>query len=157
MVLVTKDDDSAEHVIYYLSNILSNLELRYSHAEKLAFATVIVVKIFQHYILLCTITIIVELNPMYHILTRQVLGGKYSKWIVILHEFDLEFTKSKAKKSLVFSKLICNIPHIDEETKPSDPLPNELLFLISMYEPWYRDIILYLQTQCFQPGILRDE
>jgi hypothetical protein len=34
---------------------------------------------------------------MYHILTRQVIAGKYSKWIVILQELDIEFTKSKAK------------------------------------------------------------
>jgi hypothetical protein len=55
---------------------------------------------------------------MYHILTRQVLGGKYSKWIVIVQEFDPELAKSKAKKSLVFAKLICDLPHVDNDTKP---------------------------------------
>jgi hypothetical protein len=111
MVLVQEDDDGAEHVIYYLSKSLSGPELRYSHVEKLALAAVIVVQRFKHYILLHTTTVIVDSNPMYHILTHQVLGGKYSKWIIILQEFDLEFTKSKAKKSLVFSELICDLPH----------------------------------------------
>jgi hypothetical protein len=110
MVLVQEDDDVTEHVIYYLSKSLSGPELRYSHVEKLALAAVIVVQIFHHYILLRTTTVIADSNPMYHILTRQVLGGKYSKWIVILQEFDLEFAKSKAKKSLVFAELFVIFP-----------------------------------------------
>jgi hypothetical protein len=95
---------------------------------------------------------------MYHILTHQVLGGKYSKWIIIIiQEFDLEFTKSKAKNSLVFAELICNIPHPDEDIKPNDSLLYESLFLISMSNAWYGYILLYLQTQCFQPDISREE
>ena len=42
-----------------------------------------------------------ETNPMQYILSRQTLGGKYLKWIVILQEFDLEFITAKSKKSLV--------------------------------------------------------
>jgi hypothetical protein len=151
MVLVQEDPNGDEHVIYYLSKSLSGPELRYSHVEKLALAAVIVVQRFHHYILLHTTTVIADSNPMYHILTRQVLGGKYSKWIVILQEFDLEFSKSKAKKSLVFAELICDLPYTDEDTEPNDSLPDESLFLISTSDPWYGDILLYLQTQCFQP------
>ena len=72
---------------------------------------------------------------MYHILTCQVLGGKYSKWIVILQEFDLEFAKSKAKNSLVFAELICDLPHADEDVEPSDSIPDESFFLISTSDP----------------------
>ena len=31
------------------------------------------------------------------------------------------------------------------------------MFLISTSDPWYGDLILYLQTQCFQPQATRDE
>jgi hypothetical protein len=157
MVLVQEDSNGEEHVIYYLSKSLSGPELRYSHVEKLAMAAVIAVQRFRHYILLRTTTVIADSNPMYHVLTRQVLGGKYSKWIVILQEFDLEFTKAKAKKSLVFAELICALPSADENNEPRDPLPDESLFLISTSDPWYGDILLYLQTQRFQPNISREE
>ena len=70
--------------------------------------------------------VIADSNPMYHVLMCQVLGGKYSKWIIILQEFDLDFTKSKVKKSLVFSKLIFDL---DEETELSDSLLYDSLFL----------------------------
>jgi hypothetical protein len=157
MVLVQEDTSGEEHVIYYMSKSLSRPELCYSHVEKLALVAIIVVQRFRHYILLRTTTVIADSNPMYHILTRQVLGGKYSKWIVILQEFDLVFAKSKSKKSLVFVELICDFPHADEDTEPRDSLPDESLFLISISDPWYGDIILYLQTQCFQPNISHEE
>jgi hypothetical protein len=157
MVLVQEDPNDEEHVIYYLRKSLYGPELRYSHVEKLALEAVIVVQRFRHYILLRTTTVIADSNPMYHVLTRQVLAGKYSKWIIILQEFDLEFTKDKSKKSLVFAELICALPRADENTKPRDSLPDESLFLINTSNPWYGDILLYLQTQRFQPNISREE
>ena len=72
---------------------------------------------------------------MYYILTHQVLAGKYSRWIVILQEFDLEFTKSTSKKSLVFAELICDLPRTTEDIDPFDSLPDESLFLISTTDP----------------------
>ena len=56
----------------------------YAHVEKLDLAAVQTVQRFQHYIVLRTATVISEYNPMTYILARQLLGGKYSKWIVIL-------------------------------------------------------------------------
>ena len=88
---------------------------------------------------------------MYYVLTHQVLGGKYSRWIVILQVFDLEFTKGTSKKSLVFTDLICDLPHTTENLEPSYSLPDESLFLISTTDPWYGDIILYLQTLRYHP------
>lgn len=103
MVLVQEDEFNSEHVIYYLSRTLNPTELKYSHVEKLALAAVQAVQRFHHYILLRKTRVISDYNPMIYVLTKQLLGGKYSKWIVILQEFDLEFEKSKAKKSLVFA------------------------------------------------------
>ena len=51
---------------------------------EVSIATVIAVQNFHHYIFLCTTTVLADQNPMYYILTHQVLGGKYSQWIVIL-------------------------------------------------------------------------
>jgi hypothetical protein len=144
-------------VIYYVSKSLSGPKLRYSHVKTLASTTVIAIQRFHHYILLRTTTFITDSNPMYHILTRQVLGGKYSKWIIILQEFDLKISKSKAKKSLVFGELICDIPHTDEDTKPVDSLPHQSMFLIIMHDLWYGYILLYIQTHRFHPSISRDE
>jgi hypothetical protein len=153
MVLVQEDDAHDEHVIYYLSQSLTSTEIKYQHVEKLALATVQAIQRFRHYILSRKTIVIFHCNPMQHILTRQLLGGKYSKWIVILQEFDLEFDRATSKKSLVFSKLICDFPHSTTENVVVDSLPDESLFLISTDDIWYGDIIIYLQTQTFRAAL----
>jgi hypothetical protein len=157
MVLVQEDDANDEHVIYYLSQSLMPTEIKYLHVKKLALATIQAVQCFWHYILSHKTTMISHCNPMQHILTRQLLGGKYSKWILILQEFDLELERTKSKKSLVFAELICDFPHSATENVAIDSLPDESLFLISTDDLWYGDIIIYLQTQTFQPTLSSTE
>lgn len=94
---------------------------------------------------------------MYHILTWKVLGGKYSHWIVILQEFDTDFAKSKSKKSLVFVELISELPQTNQEEEHIVSFPDETIFLISMYDPWYGDILSYLQTQRFRPELSHND
>ena len=52
MVLVQEDEELHEHVIYYLIQNLIDVEICYSHVEKLALATVHAVQRWRHYILL---------------------------------------------------------------------------------------------------------
>ena len=49
--------------------------MRYAHVEKLALDAVQVVQRFRHYILLHTVTVISDCNPMTYILSRKFLGG----------------------------------------------------------------------------------
>ena len=76
-----------------------------------------------------------------------MIGGKYNKWIVILQEFDLEFVSAKSKKSLIFAELISDFLSEAEESVCEDMFVDEHIFLILMVDPWYRDIIVYLQMQ----------
>jgi hypothetical protein len=39
----------------------------------------------------------------------------------------------------------------------NDSFPNEFLFLIDSSNPWYGDVLLYLQTQRFHPQLSYDE
>ena len=93
---------------------------------------------------------------MTYILSRQLLGGKYSKWIVILQDFDLEFTTAKSKKSLMFAELIFSLPSSSPTSHVQDQIPDESLFLISTLDQWYGDIIIYLQMSSFLPGMSKD-
>ena len=75
-----------------------------------------------------------------------MFGGKYNKWIVIFQEFDLEFVLAKSKKSLIFAELIFYFPSVEEEEVYEDAFVDEHIFLFSTLDPWYGDIIIYLQT-----------
>ena len=78
MVLVQEDEEIQEHVIYYLSWNLFDMEICYSHVEKLALATIHAVQRLRHYILLHQTLVVVHVNPFQFILTRRMIGGKYN-------------------------------------------------------------------------------
>ena len=86
-----------------------------------------------------------------------MIGGKYNKWIFILQEFDLDFVSAKLKKSLIFAKLISDFPSEEEEEVCEDTFFDEHIFLISTLDPWYGDIIIYLQTLKVPTHLSRDE
>ena len=112
MVLVQEDEEIHEHVIYYLSWNLIDAEIRYSHVEKLALATVHAVQRLRHYILLRQTLVVAHVNPFQFILTRRMIGGKYNKWIVILQEFDLEFVLVKSMRASPVDQYPITLVHI---------------------------------------------
>ena len=63
-----------------------------------------------------------------------------------MQEFDLEFVSAKSKKSLIFAELVSDFPSEAEELVCEDMFIDEHIFLISTLDPWYGDIIIYLQT-----------
>ena len=65
------------------------------------------------------------------------------------------FTTAKSKKSLVLGELICSLPSKALPTGADEQLPDETLFLISILDPWYGDIIMYLQTYTFRPMLTK--
>jgi hypothetical protein len=91
-------------------------------------------------------TIIAVVNPFQYMLTRWVIGGKISRWIVILQEFDLDFVSTKSKKSLVFTELISELPvELGDIVPKESPICGDMFFITSL-DPWYGDILIYLQN-----------
>ena len=88
----------------------------------------------------------VDVNPFQYVLSRRIVGGKFNKWIVILQEFDLDFKSTKSKKSLVFTKLIAEFSVEEDVSIEEDSFLDEHIFLISTSNPWYGDILVYIQT-----------
>jgi hypothetical protein len=109
-VLVQLGDDGRKHVIYYINKNLSRPPLKYNHDEKLSLTVVLVVQKLCHYILLLTTKVIVDSNPMQYLLSRRQINGKFARWIIILQEYDLEFSTPKSKKALILIELITTFP-----------------------------------------------
>ena len=101
--------------------------------------------------------VIFDTNLMKYILSRQILGGWYSKWVVILSKFDLIFSTPKKKKSLVFVELMAGLLWVSQPLQELESLPDDSLFLIDSSNPWYGDILVYLQTQQFRPLATKDD
>jgi hypothetical protein len=90
-------------------------------------------------------------------LTRWLIGGKISRWIVILQEFDLDFILAKSKKSLVFTELISELSVESGDVVPEESPIQGDMFLITSLDPWYGDILIYLQTLKCPTSASRDE
>ena len=157
MVLVQEDEELHEHVIYYLGWNLVDVEIHYSHVDKLALASIHAVQCLRHYILLRQTLVVAHINPFQFVLSRRRIGGKYNKWIVILQEFDIEFVLAKSKKSLIFAEVIFDFPSLEEEEVYEDSFLDKHIFLISTVDPWYSDIIIYLQTLKVPTHLSQDE
>jgi hypothetical protein len=156
-VLIQIGDDDREHVIYYVSKNLSGPPLKYKHEEKLALAVVLAIQKLRHYILLRTTKVVADSNPMHYLLSRRKINDKFSRWIVILQEYDLEFSTPKSKKSLVLTELVMALPSDTTSAPVNTEFPDEHLFYITSDDPWYSDLLIYLRTQKFDNHISRDD
>ena len=90
-------------------------------------------------------------------MSHQIIGGNYSKWILILQKFYLVFAAAKENKSLVFVEILLDLPKIDPEDVAHDLFPDESVYLVDSSDPWYGVILVYLQTQRFPPTLTSDD
>jgi hypothetical protein len=157
MVLVQEDDSLQEHAIYYLNKSLVEVELSYAHVEKLALVAVHIAQRLRHYLSLRKTYVVACLNPFQYILSCCMIGGKFSKWIVILQEFDLEFRSTKAKKSLVFTELLLDFPQNSEDASYNESMVDDHLFLIALSDLCYGTIIVYIQSTKFPSHVSHEE
>ena len=71
----------------------------------------------------------------------------HNKWIVInLQEFNLIFLLDELKMLLGFVELMTYLPSMDKDMIYEDSFMDEHIFLILSTDPWYVNIIFYLQT-----------
>ena len=59
--------------------------------------------------------------------------------------------------SLVFAELIIEFPMEENVVVKEDSFPEEYIFFISTSNPWYRDILVYLQTLKYPAAFSREE
>ena len=52
---------------------------------------------------------------------------------------------------------MAGLPQVFEALMALESFPNDSLFLIDTLDPWYGDILVYLQTQCFRPELSKDD
>jgi hypothetical protein len=156
-VLDQLGDENHEHVIYYVSKSLSGPPLKYKHEEKLSLTVVLAVQKLRHYILLRTTKVVANSNPMQYLLSCRQVNEKFSRWIVILQEYDLDLSTPKSKKALVLAKLVTTLPSDTTSTPINPDFLNEHLFYITSDDPWYGDLLVYLRIQNFGNHLSRDD
>jgi hypothetical protein len=105
--------------------------LKYKHEEKISLAVILAIQKLRHYILLRTTKVVIDSNPMQYLLSRRQVNDKFSRCIVILQDYDLEFSTPKCKKALVLAKHVTTLPFDITSAPINNNFPDEHLFYIT--------------------------
>ncbi|KAI5350530.1 hypothetical protein L3X38_003421 [Prunus dulcis] len=119
-VLVQDNKEGKEHVVYYLSRTLTEVERKYSAIERLCLALYFTAVKLRHYMLPFTIYIIAKTDLIKHTLTRPMLRGRIGKWTLALTEFAFRYVPQKVVKGQAVADFLAD--HPGEEIENIDSL-----------------------------------
>jgi len=132
--------------------MLDGAQCNYHTTEKGLFAVVFALEKFRSYLL-----------GTDHAALRYLLKKKESKprlirWILLLQEFDLEIKDKKDVKNHVADHLSrLRTEDIQIKTR-RETFPDEQLYMLhSSTRPWYTDLVNYLVTKEFPPGLSKPQ
>jgi hypothetical protein len=106
--------------VYYISEVLTDSKIWYSHVQKLLYALLITFRKLRHYFESHKITIIIDF-PLGDILRNKDATGSISKWAVELGALNIDFSPRKAIKSQALTDFMA------EWTETQQPAPDTFL------------------------------
>ena len=131
--------------IFYASKTLNGPQLHYYVTEKELLAFIFALENFRSYVLGSKIVVYSNHSALKFLLKMKEAKPRLIKWVLLLHEFDLEIKDKKGVENVVADNLsrlnvITSIPI-------STNFPNEyILFAQGKALPWYAHIVNYLMT-----------
>ena len=78
-------------------------------------------------------------------MNKPVTNARVTRWLLLLQEFNITIIEKPGKDNLVVDFLSILI-HTCDNALVYDNFPDESLFSISTYIPWYADLENYLVT-----------
>lgn len=88
-LLAQEDANDQEQPIFYISRQLTDVETRYPVIEQLCLALVYASQRLRRYFLSYKLYLMIKNNPIRYLLTRPVLTGRLSRWLLQLSESDI--------------------------------------------------------------------
>ena len=104
-VVLVRDKERVQHLVYYCSRALRGAEERYPKMEKLILALVTAARKLRPYFWAHTIEVPTE-YPMKQVLHKPETSGRLMKWAIELSEFDIRYKPKTEIKGQVFADFI---------------------------------------------------
>lgn len=114
-LLAQEDPSRKERAIYYINSTLNIYELNYTFITKACLAVVFASQKFCHYMLAHTIKLVAKIDPLKYLLSKETLIGRLAKWVMILSEFDIQYTEHWAIKGQVIENQLTEAPLPDHQ------------------------------------------
>jgi hypothetical protein len=142
------------HVIAYASCMLDGAQCNYHTTKKELFAVVFALEKFRSYLLGTKVIVFTNHAALRHLLKKKESKPRLIRWILLLQEFDLEIKDIKGVENHVADHLSrLRTEDIQTETI-RETFPDEQLYVLhSSTRPWYTDLVNYLVTKEFPPGL----
>jgi hypothetical protein len=78
-------------------------------------------------------------------MNKPVTNARVTRWLLLLQEFNITIIDRPGRDNLVVD-FLSRLIHTGDSTPVDDDFPDENLFSISTYTPWYADVANYLVT-----------
>jgi hypothetical protein len=134
-ILLQCDDQNNEKPVAYMSQSLSDDELKYSYVEKRAFSLVKAVEKFHHFILCKHTQGKVPFPAVKFLLSQTYLSGKLAHWLAKIQEHDLTIITSKTIKGRDLALHLAQHAEASEEIDDQDNPLSTLFFIESQTLP----------------------
>ncbi|XP_072094094.1 uncharacterized protein [Arachis hypogaea] len=108
-------EDGHERAVYYLSRVLTDINMRYSPIEKLCLSLYHSCMKLKCYMVAKSVKVIAQTDVIKYMLSFPMLRGRLGKWMLALTEFDLQYVPAKAVKGQVITYfLVDNLKDLND-------------------------------------------
>ncbi|XP_016199571.1 uncharacterized protein LOC107640571 [Arachis ipaensis] len=135
------------HVIYYASKVLNESQRNYATNEKKLLEIVFAFDKFRSYLIGSKIIVFTDYATLKYLLAKQKSKLRLIRWILLLHEFNIEIKDKKGVENKVADHL-SRIPCEEGSTQSlniNECFPDEQLMLVHKV-PWFADIANFKAT-----------
>eukprot|EP00253_Pinus_taeda_P034176 PITA_34176 len=130
-------------------------ELNYTVTEKEFLAIIYAINKFRHYITGYTTFVHTDHSAIKYLMNKSVTNARVTRWLLLLQEFDITIVDRPGKENVVVDFL--SRLKTSENIPVDDSFPDEYLFAVSAYSPWYADIANYLVARKLPSHLLHRE
>jgi hypothetical protein len=131
------------YVIYFVSKNLSLAEVNYTVTEKELLVVVHAINIFRHYITGYQAFVHIDHSTIKLLMNKPVTNPRVTAWLLLLQEFNINIIDRPGKDNLM-DDFLSRMIHLGDNAPVEDNFPDENLFSISTFTPWYADVANYL-------------
>jgi hypothetical protein len=138
-------ENQMPYVIYFVSKNLSPTEVNYTVIEKELLAIVHAINKFRHYITGYQAFVHTDHSTIKFLMNKPVTNPRVTRWLLLLQEFNINIIDRPGKDNLM-ANFLSRMIHLGDNAPVEDNFPDENLFAISTFTPWYADVANYLVT-----------
>ena len=139
-------ENGKPHVVYYPRKTLNEAQRNYTTTEKELLAVVYALDKFRAYLVGSDIVIFTDHSDLKYLLTKQNAKARLIRWVLFLHEFNLQIKEKKGVENVVADHLSrLTIAHDTHSPPINVEFPEESLMQLEK-APWYAHIANFLTT-----------